>query len=768
MGKEPEPDKKRRVWRRVARVVVAAVFVMGMVWWVVPWLVPWPEALGRAPEAAAEILDREGKSLRRLAGEDGRSAGLVRLGEVPEALVQATLAAEDQRFFEHGGVDVRALARALRDGVVAGRAVSGASTITQQLVKVAVPRRRTMWTKVMEVLTARRIEMTWTKERILEEYLSRISYGSMATGCGEAAWTFFAKPLRDLSPAESAFLAGLPQAPGRLNPWRNPDRAKARQRWILGRMRVLEMLDGEVVERAMGEELRLGRQSSAFRAPHFVDHVLGRLAEEPGAGFRLRTTLDMAVQEECERVVREKLERLREQRVKHAAVVVLDNASGDVLAMVGSGGYELAGDGKVNGCLAARSPGSALKPFTWLLALQADASPGDMVADLPVEYVTPTGIYRPENYNRRPAGPVSLRVALANSLNLSAVRLLSRYGGAEALIEVLRRAGVTTLTKPAEAYGLGLTIGGGETTLLELTAAYGALARLGEVCVPRFSERDPEAGHVRIFDPEACWQIADMLTDNDARSASFGMASALRLRFPAAVKTGTSTDYRDNWTIGYTPRCTVGVWVGNFDGAPMSGVSGVTGAAPILHDIMTWLDVRMGSEWYARPETQVELEVDPLTGKPVPGRLAGRRPVRREVFRRELAPGPLDGEGSYDAEGRVLLSRDYAGWLAGPYNWVGTAAVAVDLPGEAGAFGIVSPLPGTRLLLDPDLPGEGRRLLLRTTRPAAEVRWESATLEVRPWERGAAVMLEPGRHELRAVHEPTGAEAVTHVEVRRR
>jgi penicillin-binding protein 1C len=255
MGSEPEPDKKRRRrrWvRGVIRVVLVMVVVTGMLWWVVPWLVPWPEPLGRAPEAAAEIMDREGRSLRRLAGEDGRSAGMVRLGEVPEALVQATLAAEDQRFFGHGGVDVRAVARALRDGVVAGRAVSGASTITQQLVKVAVPRRRTMWTKVMEVLTARRIEMTWSKERILEEYLSRISYGSMATGCGEAAWTFFAKPLRDLSPAESAFLAGLPQAPGRLNPWRNPDRAKARQRWILGRMRVLGMLDGEVVERAMG------------------------------------------------------------------------------------------------------------------------------------------------------------------------------------------------------------------------------------------------------------------------------------------------------------------------------------------------------------------------------------------------------------------------------------------------------------------------------------------------------------------------------------
>jgi len=733
---------RRRLWRWLP----GAAALWALVWFALPWCFAWPEELNAPPAEAAAFTDRNGQPLRRLLDGDRRAGAALTLEEIPDLLERATLAAEDQRFYSHGGVDWLATARAARDSLRAGRSVSGASTVTQQLVKAVHPRPRTLWTKAVESLTARRIEMTWSKDEILAAYLNRLSYGSFAAGCGEAARTFFAKPLRDCSLAECALLAGLPQAPSRLSPWQNPDGAKKRQEWVLGRMQALGWITAEEHDRAVNEPLRLARTSAAFRAPHLVDMIL---ADHPAPGTAVQTTLDLTIQDHCERCVRDRLSRLADNNAQHAAVVVLDNATGEVLALVGSPAYTSPHGGQVNGATARRSPGSALKPFTYLLAFQQGQSPADIVDDLPVEFMTPTGVYRPENYNRRAAGPVSLRAALANSLNLSAVRTLQKHGGAAALVEALQSCGLTTLTRRPEEYGLGLTIGGGEVTLLELTAAYACLARMGTHRTPVFLTSTPPAPEVRVFDPAACWLLADVLSDNDARTRNFGLESALRLPFPAAVKTGTSTDYRDNWTVGYNPRFTVGVWVGNFDNSPMRGVSGVTGAAPIFRDIFTWLDARWPSPWFERPAEVIAMEVDPLTGKPRPSRLAGKRPAVVEKFLRENAPAADAGEGRYDAGGRVLLPRRYAAWLAGPDNWLGTAAVASALE-PAEEFRILAPLDGATVLLDPDLPDGGRRLVLRSTAPAEETEWTSATLQIESSARGAIAVLEPGEHTLTA------------------
>ena len=749
--------------RRWLRRLLAAAVVWLLVWYALPWCFPWPEELNAPPATAATFADREGAPLRRLLANGGRAGGALALEEMPPSLVKAALAAEDQRFRSHGGVDWLATARAVKDSVSAGRNVSGASTVTQQLVKIAHPRPRTLWTKVMEIFTARRIEMTWSKDEILAAYLNRLHYGSFAEGCAEAAQTFFDKPLADCSLAECAFLAGLPQAPGRLSPWRNPGGAKKRQAWVLSRMKALAWITPEEYARALAEPLRPVRKASAFRAPHFVDMVLSGLPDEPPPGTSLRTTLDSSIQEQCERCVRDRLARLADHNAHHAAVVVLDNATGHVLALAGSPDYAAA---QVNGATARRSPGSALKPFTYLLAFQNGQSPADIVPDLPVEFMTPTGVYRPENYNHRAAGPVSLRAALANSLNLSAVRTLQQHGGAPALVVALQSCGLTTLTRKPDDYGLGLTIGGGEVTLLELTAAYSCLARLGTHRAPVLLMDAPVSPEVRVFDPAACWLLADVLADNDARTRSFGMDSALRLPFPVAVKTGTSTDYRDNWTLGYNARFTLGVWVGNFDNSPMRGVSGVSGAAPIFRDIFTWLETRWPSPWYERPPEIVELEVDALTGKPVPPRLTGRRPVVLEKFRRDLAPDKDDGEDLYDAGGRVLLPSAYASWLAGPDNWLGAAAVATDRM-EPAAFRILSPLPGASVMLDPDLPDGGRRLPLRTTAPAGTVEWSSPTLKIETTPRGAVALLEPGQHTLTARNTAGGATLTAPISVRK-
>ncbi|MDB6071646.1 MAG: transglycosylase, partial [Verrucomicrobiales bacterium] len=662
--------KKPRTWLP-AGAALALTF-----WFLLPWLMPWPRTLSQGMPEGVVITDRHGTPLRRLMAGGHRVGDPLKIADLPAGLIQATLAAEDRRFFSHGGVDFSAMIRAARDGAAARRRVSGASTITQQLVKLAIPRERTLTTKLKEILTARRLEMTWSKEQILEQYFARLDYGNLHRGPGAAAWGYFGKPLGDCSLAEFAFLAGLPQAPSRLNPWRKPAAAVKRQQWILERLRINGTVESAAVDRALTEPLKLRRHYGSFAAPHFAGLLIQSQTDQnlpfPTAGD-WRTSLDLNLQSICERSVADRLGRLAGRHVSQAAVVVLDNATGEVRAMVGSRDFSGAGSGQVNGALARRSPGSALKPFTYLLALQRDLSPASMLADLPVEYMTATGLYRPQNYHHRSAGPVSLRTALANSLNLSAVKVLESHGGPAALVASLQSAGLTTLTKPAADYGLGLTIGGGEVTLLELTSAYSTLARLGRMISPRLTPREidppsavptppPSPGSggndpvflsgQQLYDPDACWLLADILSDNQARARTFGTDSALRLPLRCAVKTGTSTDYRDNWTIGYNPRFTVGVWVGNFDNSPMRGVSGVTGAAPIFRDIFTWLDGRYPSGWYPQPPSIVDCAVDPLTGFPVPEKWRDKRPAVVEKFRRDLLPGPADAT-RYDESGRV-------------------------------------------------------------------------------------------------------------------
>ena len=757
----PPRPRGKRLWRWLAIALGAGLAG----YFLLPWAVPWPEALSRPVPSGVRLTDRHGTPLRRLLAGSHRAGETLPFSEIPPFLIEATLAAEDHRFYSHGGMDLLALGRALRDGVQAGRRVSGASTITQQLVKLANPRPRTWTTKLMEMLTARRVEMTWSKEQILEQYLARLDYGNLHRGPAAAAQGYFGKPLGDCSLAECAFLAGLPQAPTRLNPWRDPTRPIKRQQWILERLRMLGRIDPVTADRASAEPLRLRRHYGSFAAPHFADLMLQRASTQdsaaPTEGDWL-TSLDLNVQQVCERSIADRLSRLSGRNVSQAAVVVIDNASGGIRALVGSRDYEAAGTGQVNGATSRRSPGSALKPFTYLLALQQDLSPATILPDLPVEYMTATGLYRPQNYHHQAAGPVSLRTALANSLNLSAVRILESHGGPEALVTSLQAAGLTTLTKPAADYGLGLTIGGGEVTLLELTTAYSTLARLGRQIPVQSTPGPAEEPGQQLYDPDACWLLADILSDNTARARTFGTASALRLPFPCAVKTGTSTDYRDNWAIGYNAAFTVGVWVGNFDNSPMRGVSGVTGAAPIFRDIFTWLDARHPSAWYERPPSIVEREVDPLTGLPRPAEWAARRPVILEKFRRDLAPGAPEPD-RYDRTGRVLLAPEYAAWLAGPENWLGTSAIAAAPSSSGVAWHITSPLPGTTVLLDPDLPQGGKALPLRVNPSAEAIIWTSPTLKIDHH----TAWLVPGRHELTAREAATGREKTTWVVVRR-
>lgn len=766
-----------RLRRWSLRLAGLGTLAFALAWWVIPACLPLPEKLGSPLSMGLRFTDRNGLPLRQLLAEDLRVDQPAKIDELPEHIVQATLAAEDQRFWSHGGLDVLALARSTRDAVMAGRIRSGASTISQQLIKISSPpRRRDFSAKVSEAFGARTLEMEWTKAEILEAYLNRLPYGNLHTGIRTAARGYFDKPLGDLSVAEAALLAGLPNNPTRLNPYRNPEGARKRQRVVLRRMREAGFITEQEHELALAEPLRYAPRgaSAAFRAPHVVDLMLTRPggdAATPTAG-PVRTTIDLDLQEQVEHLLQNLLASVETRSGKvssgsaQGAVVVIENATGEVRALAGSRSYFESQGGQINGAWAARSAGSTLKPFTYLLALERGRSPATILDDLPVEYITPSGSYRPVNYNRQCRGPVTLRKALANSLNIPAVRVLDSLGGPAVLNGTLRDLGFTSLDADASRYGLGLTLGNAEVRLLELTNAYSCLARLGEYRPWRLRADGDPVPPVRRFSRESCYLIADILSDDDARADAFGYHSTLRLPFRAAAKTGTSTDYRDNWTVGFTPLYTVGVWVGHFDNTPMQNVSGVSGAGPVFHAVMLHLHRTAAPGWYARPGTLVEAPVDLLNGLRPPADGPLPRRVHPEWFRAGTVPAEAPAD-AYDAEGRTLLPPHYAQWLRTEGTALANEAAArTILSSPSTALRIISPTPGATAYLDPDLPGGGSRFPLRVEGGHDEpLEWSSETLDIEERNGQPMLVLRPGTHRVKVKDPKTGRQAFSELKV---
>ncbi len=814
---------KRRLWKFAFFVALPGSLLLtllgGIAFWWAYSQVDIPHALHRQTVESYEILDRHGRPLRSLLTEKETYHQWTAREDIPDVLIQATLSAEDKRFYDHPGVDLLAVSRAVFDAVRHREVGSGASTITQQLIKTAEPRPRTFRNKAIEALKALKLENQVTKDGILEQYLNRVSYGRLRLGCEAAARFYFDKPVSDLSLAEAAFLAGLPKAPTELDPHRNFEGAKERQGWVLKRMEDNGFITSRERQRALTQDLRLAHPENVFRAPHFVDLLLrlhsidGQDTDHPTTAMpsRVMTTLDGDLQRHVELRLQSRLDGLREFDVQHGAAVVIDNRTGEVLALAGSLDYhDKESHGQVNGAWALRSPGSALKPFTYGLAFENGHTAADIVPDVPTEFATSTGIYTPVNYDRRHYGPTRYRLALANSLNIAAIRVLEAAGGTEALQRRLETFGLTTLEEESQHYGLGLTIGNAEVRLLELTNAYAALARLGEyrpyILVPDspLTRSQPSAEeNARLREslppsPGACWLVADILSDNAARTLAFGSNSWLKFDFPVACKTGTSSDWRDNWAFGFTPEFTVGIWVGNFDGSPMKQVSGVSGAAPVLHDVLTYLHDYFGTTWYERPAGIVEREINPINGKA----LNEDDPIwKGDTVTEVFLPGALpETEKPEDyVGGRVLLGAEYAEWFKSGENWLRQLAMVDDSSAQA-RLKIISPLPGSTYYLDPDLTGSGSRLPLRLNLPLTTQRWHSDTLQilassVEPIPAGEAdssagedgaeaafpelapfisrdddqttpvAILKPGRHEIKALDPETGETASTWIQV---
>ncbi len=559
--------------------------------------------------------DRSGIVLGTVLGAGSDRAVSVPLHVVSPRFLEAIVAAEDARFWRHGAVDVRALLRAARDYAVFGEARSGGSTIAMQLARLIDPVPSTIRGKLAQIALAERISIRSNKAAVLEAYVNRAPMGGNLYGVEAGARTYFGEPAADLDLAQAALLAAIPNDPDHLAPDADWSALRRRQHFILERMASLGEISQAQAGSAFAETLSVRpRELGIADAPH----ALFYLYRSAGAGGgRIRTTLDRGLQRFVAAQTEDVVGALNDFHVTDAAALVVDNRNGEILAYVGSPDYFSDSVlGRNDGVQALRQPGSSLKPFTYELALERGTIRStSILADTAAAYALPNGtLYQPQDYSGRFSGPVRVRYALANSLNAPAVQVLSKLG-VDALLARLHELGFSHLDRPPSYYGLGLTLGGGEVSLWELVQAYAAMARGGQL-LPLHLVADADASPQAVGELPYWQLIADILADPHARAKSFGVGSVLQMPFPAAVKTGTSSDFRDTWTVGFTRDYTVGVWVGNFDGTPMRGVSGVTGAGPLWNRIMLHLyESSDEPPAFAAPRGFVRLPICATTGR---------------------------------------------------------------------------------------------------------------------------------------------------------
>jgi penicillin-binding protein 1C len=730
---------RARVWWASACGGMALGLIALVVWVALPL----PPALADpGPVPRLVLLDRHGAALRATRSDAGRG-GWTSLAEMDPKLLQAFLAVEDRRFYEHRGVDLRALGRALRDGVRAGRVVSGGSTIPMQLARLLRGTPRTLPGKLSQIFWALRLDTHLDKQTLLEQYLNRVPLGQGTAGVTAAAGLYFGASARNLSLGQAALLAALAHAPARDNPFAAPTRARARRATALARMAAQGYARPEDLARANAEPVLVHDATAPFLAPHFTTRVLEWI-ERDGAirtGER-RTTLDLGLQTDLEAEVRHTVSVLRDKSVAHAAVIVLDNANGDILAWVGSPDFFADTAGQVDMVVSPRQPGSALKPFVFGLGFDRGLTPASILPDLPRTFQTTLGPYRPRNYDRQFHGPVRARDALGSSYNVPAVELAQRLGVAS-LLATLHHAGFETLEHSAEYYGLGLALGNGDVTLLELANAYRALANGGAWRPAQWtaSGGDVEVTRTRpverrVMSRQAATLVLDILSDPVARVPSFGVETPLDFPFKAAAKTGTSRHFTDNWAVVTTGGFTVAVWVGNFSGRPMQGVGGITGAGPLLHRAALLVAGRYPPGDLPTP---AQVGAAPVHVCRLSGLRAGPDcPPMTEWF----IPGSEPARDCDWHQGRrVVLPAEYAEWAhAAPEHPQGRATVA--------PLRILSPRDGDRYAfpvgVDPRFATIGLRV---TGGDGSAVRW---FVDGREW-REPRWRLLPGPHTIRAV-----------------
>ena len=601
----------------------------------------------RSVAQSTKIYDRTGEHLLyEIHGEQKRT--IIPLAEIPTYAIQATLALEDQRFYEHKGISFWGIFRGVVLRAISGERVQGGSTLTQQLIKNAVlTNERTLARKIKELIMAYRLERKYTKEEILQMYFNEIPYGSTAYGIEAAAFTYFGKSARELTLAQAALIAALPKAPSYLSPYgSHTDELFGRQQYGLDQMVKLGYLTQEEAAAAKAEKMDFKNKIEGIEAPHFVFFVKELLSEKYGeklieqGGWKIISTLDFDLQKKAEKIIEEQVaENQKNFNAGNAALVAIDVKTGQILAMVGSMDFfneEI--DGQVNVAISPRQPGSSFKPIVYAAAFKKGYVPETAVYDLETVFPTLQGDYFPHDYDLKERGPVSLRTALAGSLNIPAVKMIY-LAGIENVLNLADELEYTTL-KDRSRFGLSLVLGGGEVKLLEHTNAYAAFARDGKKMkyeavlkledeTGRALEKFQEPRSQEALEPNISRMVTDILSDNSARAFIFGENNYLTLPDrPVAAKTGTTNNYHDAWTLGYTPQIAVGVWVGNSDNAEMKkGADGSRIAAPIWQRLMKEAHVNLPVENFTKPiyavpqkpmlggdASGVKVKIDKITG----------------------------------------------------------------------------------------------------------------------------------------------------------
>jgi penicillin-binding protein 1C len=703
------------------------VIATAVIWWI-----SIPDNLRRPPSGTLTLLDCRGREIAELASAEARTQFPVTLEKMGPWLPRVTVALEDRRFYNHRGIDWHAVAAACTRNVRSHHLVSGASTITQQLVKLATGRQQRSWAgKLYEAIIAWKLEHRWSKDRILAEYLNRSSYGNRRIGPEAAARAYFDKPARDLTLSEAVFLAGLPQAPTRFNPWRHPEQANRKYSRSLARLVELGVITrGQ--QSLLAQPPKIAHTDPPRLAPHFVDAVVAR---NPGLGGTVRTTLDLQLQATAERLVRSHLSAVNRHDITQAAVVILENATGAIRAMVGSENYAVS---QINGAMQPRSCGSTLKPFVYLDAIDKRLfNAATLLPDTPDAIRGEYADYDPQNYNHRYLGPVRLREALGCSLNVPAVFALSQLGARPAFYQ-LQKWGFDFPQGLAD-YGAGFVLGNAETRLVDLAGAYAGLGRGGTAMRAKFlaGEHQPL---IRIASREATEIITDILCDNDARQKSFGSHSPLAFDQRIAAKTGTSSGFRDVWTVGFDKEHTVAVWAGNFDGRPMRDTLAIRAATPLWAAVMQELLRRDHPlDPPVENETLVRREICGATGL-LPSRFSQAK--LSELFLAGTEPRE-DSADYFASDGKLLLPDAYSRWCASRDNTIG-AHVRSD-------FRITSPPSNAHYEIDPVLP-PSQQMVEFTAAAVDDVKWFVNEAQISPQHDGRFFwQLTPGEWNVRAV-----------------
>lgn len=769
------PRRRTRILASLAALLIVIALFLG-------WIVFGPVdegLLDRGRHASVVVTDRNGVVLFETLPAAGTRGQWLGAGELPKAVANATIAAEDHRFYSHHGVDPVAVARATWKNVRSLRVVEGGSTITQQVVKLLLDERegrasRSLVRKAREAMLAVRLERRFRKDEILATYLNLAPYGNRIRGVARASRTYFGVDVSELTTAQAAFLAALPQRPGAFNPLRDPKRAGNRQKQILHRMREESLITGAQEAEALAERLRFSGRTEAISAQHFVERVLETSPEaSSGASARIVTTLDATLQQTVSGIIAAHRANLLQHGARAVAVAVLDNASGEWLAWEGSGDYFGSGfGGAIDGVRALRQPGSTLKPFTYASAFEKGSSPATVLPDIPSHFPTAEdGIaYTPRNYDGGFRGPMTVRSALAGSQNIPAVAMLSRVG-APTLLRMLRQAGFDSLDRTADFYGLGLTLGDAEVTLEQLVTAYATFARHGVRIQPVMRRGKAVAlRERRIMSERTAFWITDILSDRRAREYAFGEGGNLDFPFTVAAKTGTSSAYRDNWTVGFTREVTVGVWVGNFDREELRNSSGVTGAAPIFNAVMQAATVRargvlpIGDErpLIDPPDSVERVQVCALSGL-LPSTYC---PARIQEWLPREAP----------AQFCSWHRRGGTDWPAEYRNWARTSGLLNDEPvqvADADAAGkrerdlrvrVTHPAEGATFLIDPTLRRQFQAVRFRGV-GVGRLTWtvDGRTIGSATSAHPVEWSLVPGRHEVRVTDDRGESDRVTFV-----